>query len=107
MLWVAGPLSAAGGYAAAIIAVVFGIAFFGLNRAVVYSNNLPQPTKLDRTLYFLAIALYLVCLVVLIPSIFFLMRGLPLSLIGFVLVVMALLKWNIENGGRRGDEQEA
>lgn len=96
---VKGPASegfGAGGYSAAIIAAAFGIAFFGLNRAVVYSNSLPEPAGLDRALYILAIALYAVCLVVLLPLIFFFAMGLPLSLVGIVLVTMALLKWNMK-----------
>jgi hypothetical protein len=96
---VEGPASegfGAGGYSAAIIAVAFGCAFFGLNRAIVYANALPEPTNFDRLLYFLAITLYAVGLVALLPMIFFLMRGLPLSLIGIVLVTVALLKWNMK-----------
>lgn len=96
---VKGPASegfGAGGYSAAIMAAAFGIAFFGLNRAIVYANALPEPTSFDRLLYFLAIALYAVGLVALLPMIFFLMMGLPLSLIGIMLVTIALLKWNMK-----------
>lgn len=107
---VAGPAAEgfrASGYSAAIIMVAFGIAFLGLNRAVVYSNSLPEPTGFDRLLYVLAIALYLVCLVVLLPLIFFLMMGLPLSLVGIVLVTMALLKWNMKTGETNGHDTQA
>ncbi|MFW2404674.1 MAG: hypothetical protein ACN4GT_07890 [Gammaproteobacteria bacterium] len=107
---VKGPASegfGAGGYASAIVATAFGVAFFGLNRAIVYANSLPEPTGLDRLLYFLAIALYAVGLVVLLPIIFFLMMGLPLSLVGIVLVTIALLKWNMKTPEvHRNDEQK-
>ncbi|MBT8442389.1 MAG: hypothetical protein KJO76_08390 [Gammaproteobacteria bacterium] len=107
---VKGPASegfGAGGYSSAIIATAFGVAFFGLNRAIVYANSLPEPTSLDRLLYFLAIALYAVGLVVLLPMIFFQMMGLPLSLIGILLVTIALLKWTMKTPeGSRNDKQD-
>lgn len=107
---VKGPASegfGAGGYSAAIMAVAFGCAFFGLNRAIVYANSLPEPTTFDRLLYFLAISLYAVGLVALLPMVFFQMMGLPLSLIGIVLVTFALLKWNMKTPeGSRNEEQD-
>lgn len=93
---VKGPASEGFGmglYASGILATAYGVVLYALNRAVVYSREVPRDRGGDRMLYGVALALYAAGVLGLIPMLFFLILGFPFSLIGIVLIALALFRW--------------
>jgi len=93
---VKGPASEGFGmglYAAGILATAYGGTLYALNRAVVYAREIPKDRSRDRVLYGVALALYAAGVLGLLPMLFFLIVGFPFSLIGIMLLALALLRW--------------
>ncbi len=90
-----------GGYASAIASAAYGISLYALNRAVVYSRHAPRTRSGDRVSYGIAVALYAAGILGMVPMLFFIMIGFPLSLVGGVLIAMALMRWKGPTGESR------
>jgi len=82
-----------GTYASGLITMVYGISLYALNRSVVYSRLIPQARSADRALYAVARVLFIAGILGLIPMLFFLMIGFPFSLLGIILIAVALFRW--------------
>jgi hypothetical protein len=83
----------AGGYSSAVVGLCHGIGLYALNRAIVRSARLPRPTSADRVLRVVAFVLFGIGVLALAWIAFFLLLGLPFSLPGAALILVALLRW--------------
>lgn len=87
-----------GMYAAGIDSTAYGITLYALNRAIVYSRQIAKARSGDRALYGVALVLFVVGILGLIPMLFLLMLGFPFSLVGIILTVIALFRWRVPTG---------
>ena len=82
-----------GRYAAGIFAASYGITLYLLNRAVVYSKYISTSRSGNHALYIVALILFVVGVLGLVPTLFLLFVGFPFSLAGIILTVIALFRW--------------
>ncbi|NNM00942.1 MAG: hypothetical protein HKO62_09350 [Gammaproteobacteria bacterium] len=85
-----------GGYASGLFATCYGLALYALyalNRAVVQAHAFGAAGSGGRALRIAAILLFIAGAVATLPVMFFVYLGVPYSLPGVLLILLALFSW--------------
>ncbi len=82
-----------GTYASGILSLAYGIILCALNRAIVYSRQIPKQSSADRAVYGLGLFLLVAGILGIVPMLFFFFVGFPFSLAGLIIAGFALIRW--------------
>lgn len=86
-----------GGYAYGILSAAYGFSLYLLNRTIVYTGLIQDRSITDIIFRYSAIVSFAVGVVGFLPMLFILMIGIPYSIPGFVLVLVAVFRWRKPN----------
>ncbi len=75
-----------GAYAPGILSLAYGIILFTLNRAIMYSRQIPQHSSADRAVYGLSLFVFIAGVLGIVPMLFIFFVGFPFSLAGLILL---------------------